>query len=85
MTHSSPSSTADVFKLARSEPEFGSEKPWHQVIVPFKIPGRNCCLLLVGAPLEDRWADERVAEEVRAHRGVGLGELFVEDDLVHQA
>src|SRR3954453_11048579 len=41
MIHSSPSSTADVFKLARSEPEFGSLKPWHQLIVPLRIFGRN--------------------------------------------
>ena len=26
---------------ARSEPEFGSLKPWHQRIVPFRICGRN--------------------------------------------
>src|SRR5688572_183673 len=42
MTHSSPSSTAVVFKLARSEPELGSEKPWHQRVLPFKMSGRNC-------------------------------------------
>ena len=29
MTHSSPSRTARVWMLARSEPAFGSEKPWH--------------------------------------------------------
>ena len=43
MTHSSPSSTADVFRLARSEPEFGSLKPWHQRISPRRILGRNSC------------------------------------------
>ena len=41
MIHSSPSSTADVFRLARSEPEFGSLKPWHQRISPRRILGRN--------------------------------------------
>ena len=43
ITHSLPSRTAVVFRLARSEPEFGSEKPWHQRISPFKILGRNSC------------------------------------------
>ena len=43
MTHSSPSSTAVVFRLARSDPESGSEKPWHQRISPRRILGRNSC------------------------------------------
>ena len=43
MTHSSPSSTADVLRLARSDPEFGSEKPWHQRVSPRRILGRNSC------------------------------------------
>ena len=30
-THSSPSRTAFVFSDARSEPDCGSEKPWHQI------------------------------------------------------
>ena len=41
-------------------------------------------LLLLGAPLEDRRTDQRVAEEVGAHRRVGLGELLVEHDLFEQ-
>jgi hypothetical protein len=41
MTHSSPSRTAEVFNDARSEPELGSEKPWHQRVVPLRMPGRN--------------------------------------------
>ena len=41
MTHSSPSKTALVFRLARSEPELGSEKPWHQAVVPCRMPGMN--------------------------------------------
>src|SRR3546814_20294435 len=40
MTHSSPSSTAEVLSEARSEPESGSLKPWHQRIEPFMIPRR---------------------------------------------
>ncbi len=43
ITHSSPSSTAEVFRLARSDPEFGSLKPWHQRISPRRIFGRKSC------------------------------------------
>ena len=32
-----------VFSDARSEPEFGSLKPWHQRTSPFMICGRNSC------------------------------------------
>ena len=28
---------------ARSEPASGSEKPWHQAILPDRISGRKCC------------------------------------------
>ena len=41
ITQSSPSSTARVPRLARSEPAFGSEKPWHHVSSPERIRGRN--------------------------------------------
>ncbi|MFT3853516.1 MAG: hypothetical protein QM733_12370 [Ilumatobacteraceae bacterium] len=41
ITHSSPSSSAWVFSEARSEPLFGSLKPWHQRIVPLRMRGRN--------------------------------------------
>src|ERR1039458_10162326 len=40
--------------------------------------------LLIGAPLEDRRAHQRVAKEVGAHGRVGLGELFVQDHLLHE-
>ena len=43
MTHSSPSSSARVLRLARSLPASGSLKPWHQAMVPFRMPGMNCC------------------------------------------
>ena len=36
-TQSSPSRTAWVFTDARSEPESGSEKPWHQISSPDRI------------------------------------------------
>src|SRR3954453_18878108 len=41
MTHSSPSSTPLVFRLARSLPLSGSLNPWHQRICPFRILGRK--------------------------------------------
>src|ERR1019366_9693938 len=40
--------------------------------------------LLIGAPLEDRRAHQRVAKEVGAHGRVGPGELFVQDNLLHE-
>ena len=40
-THSSPSRTARVWMLARSEPAFGSEKPWHHSSSTAWIFGRN--------------------------------------------
>ena len=38
-TKSSPSSTARVCRDARSDPELGSEKPWHQISSPLRILG----------------------------------------------
>ncbi|CAB4799861.1 unannotated protein [freshwater metagenome] len=32
-----------VLRLAKSLPLFGSLKPWHQRILPFKICGKNSC------------------------------------------
>ena len=40
-THSSPSSKAWVFRLARSEPALGSEKPWAQNSCPLSMGGRK--------------------------------------------
>src|SRR5437899_6804053 len=42
-THSSPSRTARVFTLARSEPASGSLKPWHHSSSARRIPGRKRC------------------------------------------
>src|SRR3954453_6410712 len=39
-THSSPSLTARVFSEARSEPDSGSENPWHQISSPVRIGSR---------------------------------------------
>ena len=41
MMKSSPSRTARVCNEARSEPEPGSLKPWHQVISALRIAGRK--------------------------------------------
>ena len=40
---SSPSSTARVWREAKSEPDSGSEYPWHHWTSPFETGGRNCC------------------------------------------
>jgi hypothetical protein len=42
-------------------------------------------LLLLGAVHQDRRADQRVAEEVGAHRRLCLGELLGEHDALHGA
>ncbi len=39
-THSSPCRTARVFSDARSEPDSGSENPWHQISSADRIGGR---------------------------------------------
>ena len=41
-------------------------------------------LLLLAAPLQQRRTDERVAEEVAAHRRLGVGELLGEHDALHR-
>ena len=41
ITHSSPSSTARVWMLARSDPALGSENPWHHSSSTDWIFGRN--------------------------------------------
>ena len=57
--HTSPSRTADVRSDARSEPAFGSEKPWHQMSSPQSMRGSNVrfcssvpCSMIAGAMLE---------------------------------
>ena len=57
-THSSPSRTARVLSDARSEPDPGSEKPWHQISSADRIGGRKrrfCssvpCAITVGPPI----------------------------------
>ena len=81
----SPSRTADVRSDARSEPAFGSEKPWHQMSSPRSMRGRSVRLLLVGAVLDDRGRDVREAERVECARRVRAVHLLGEDDLLHDA
>ncbi len=40
-THSSPSRTALAWTLARSDPEPGSLKSWHQTALPVTMSGRK--------------------------------------------
>ena len=40
-TQSSPSRSARVVSDARSEPAFGSEKPWHHQMSRFRVAGRK--------------------------------------------
>ena len=48
-THSPFDLTARVFSEARSEPESGSEKPWHQISSPERI-GRSQRSFWVSSP-----------------------------------
>src|ERR687894_275763 len=43
ITQSSPSRSARVRRLARSEPASGSENSWHQMWSPRRMAGRKCC------------------------------------------
>jgi hypothetical protein len=43
--YSSPSRTAAVFSEARSEPAFGSEKPWHHQMSRLAVGGRKRCFI----------------------------------------
>ena len=68
MTHSSPSSTALVPRLARSEPASGSLKPWHQAISPERILGRKNCFCSSG-PHCRMVGPTRVSPKKSARRG----------------
>ena len=78
-THSSPSSTARVVTLARSEPASGSLKSWHHTSSPRSIGGRYRCLLLVGAVGEQRGADHPDGDGEHAVGDAEAGLLLVED------
>ena len=60
ITHSSPSGTARVPTLARSEPEPGSLNSWHQAASPSAI-GRTNLATCSGVPCSSRVGAARVA------------------------
>ena len=82
MMKSSPSATACVCSDARSEPEPGSLKPWHQKCLAGQDAREVLALLLLGAVDDDRRPGESDGEEVRPRRR-GARHLLVEDELLH--
>ena len=78
------SCTAFVFSEARSEPDSGSEKPWHQISSPDRIGSRKrsfCSSAPVGD--HDRAAHHQ-AEDVRRPRRLRPRQLLAEDRLLDQ-
>ena len=83
MMYLSPLRSALVLSEARSEPEPGSEKPWHHQSSTLAMRGRYCffcCLVAEG--VDDR-ADHADAEGERRRRRMHL-QLFVEDVVLHR-
>ena len=74
MTHSSPSSSALVCRLATSEPAPGSENIWHHIVLAGDVVGEEALLLLVGAVLGEHRHAHAVADDELAvrHRVVAL-------------
>jgi hypothetical protein len=63
MRKSSPSSLAEVWRLARSLPAFGSEYPWHQITsarsvgaIHLRFCSSEPCSSKVGTGIEGPWA-----------------------------
>ena len=84
ITHSSPSCTAVVFTLARSEPASGSLKPWHQNSAGFEDRRQKSLLVLLGAEHHQGGAEQLLAEEADALWAGGPDVLLVEDELLGQ-
>ena len=84
MTHSSPSSSALVCRLATSDPAPGSENIWHHIVLRRDVVGEEALLLLVGAVLGEHRQAHAVADGELAvgHRVVALD--FAPDLLVRQ-
>ena len=82
-TYSSPSRSARVRRLARSDPAFGSEKPWHQTCSPLSIAGRWKAFCSGGAFGDQGRAGVELGDEVAAHvrRTRPLGLLDVDEVL----
>ena len=84
-TRSSPSITARVCRPPRSEPAFGSEKPWHQTTSPRRIFGRwNAFCSSLPQAIKRRAAVVQADEQGRRLVRAGAGELLVPDQLLHQ-
>ena len=73
--------------LALQAGEVGAGVGLGEALAPRRLAledaGEELLLLLLGPPLQDRRADEGVAEEVAAHRGADPGELLVEHHVLH--
>ena len=84
ITHSSPSSTARVWMLARSEPAFGSEKPWHHSSSTDWIFGRNRRFCSSVPNWISVGREQPLAEERDPRRRVRPRVLLVEDHLLRE-
>ena len=73
-------------RLERGEVRAGvraRRSPGTSDISPVEDLRQELLLLLLGAPLQDRRPDERVAEEVGPQRRLGPGELLGQHDVLH--
>ena len=76
--------TARVFSEARSEPDSGSEKPWHQISSPGEDRLQEALLLLLVAVGDDDRTAHDQAEHVGGQRDPLARKLLVEDRLLDQ-
>ena len=83
-THSPFDFTALVLSDARSEPDSGSEKPWHQISSPGEDRLQPALLLLVGAVVDHHRAAHHHAEHVRRLRRPGARHLLAEERLLDE-
>ena len=83
MTHSSPSRTARVARLARSEPDPGSLKSWHHASSPVNVRRSSLAAELVGAVGHHGGTGHGEPEELTGpgRGGTGLGQAPVDDAL----
>ena len=86
ITHSSPSSSARVCTLARSEPAFGLGV----ALAPDLVAARGCragtARFCSSVPkCDDRRAEQALADDADAARAAGARVLLVEDHLLEQA